>query len=223
MSTFGCQFWGFQPGYSLWKPRADLAWPLQLLLHVWPCFLHLIENPSNIVEYSRQPQLNKIIFQSQIWFVFFPEGGSSPWILQSRGVQGPRSPTAEGEQRFQLSSPRLAQHGSGSIEQGGHGLRSSHCSWHWVCHIRNVDDWFWRIFFGGDFESYSYSEILWKYMKIFGAVRTTDEGDDAFPIFMMKTLCWRFMNGNTPAAMGTKSTKIWYDQESIMIMYDQYG
>ena len=67
MSTFGCQFWGFQPGYSLWKPRADLAWPLQLLLHVWPCFLHLIENPSNIVEYSQQPQLNKIMFQSQIW------------------------------------------------------------------------------------------------------------------------------------------------------------
>ena len=71
MSTFGCQFWGFQPGYSLWKPRADLAWPLQLLLHVWPCFLHLIENPSNIVEYSRQPQLNKIMFQSQILEILF--------------------------------------------------------------------------------------------------------------------------------------------------------
>ena len=161
MSTFGCQFWGFQPGYSLWKPRADLAWPLQLLLHVWPCFLHLIENPSNIVEYSRQPQLNKIMFQSQILEIlfFFPEGGSSPWILQSRGVQGvpgprPKESSASNSAALDLLSMARDRLNKAFLRRG---LRSSHYSWHWVCHIRNVDDWFWRIF--------SYSEILWRYLE----------------------------------------------------------
>ena len=48
---------------------------------------------------------------------FFPEGGSSPYFAEP-GRPGRPGPTAEGEQRFQLSSPRLAQHGTGSIEQG---------------------------------------------------------------------------------------------------------
>ena len=86
-------------------------------------FNHILKNMSSsmgfglIIPYMMESQQNHVPVPNFRNPFFFPEGGSSPYFAEP-GRPGRPGPTAKGEQRFQLSSPRLAQHGTGSIEQG---------------------------------------------------------------------------------------------------------